>query len=366
MTITIPARPLRRRAAAVALTASALAVGLATQGPAGAAELPLARGRGVPAGPLPIVDAVSNTGIVGGATASGVAALWYPDTARVRELGLLPGSYASTVYDIDDRGRAVGSAHGELGRYLSHAFRWTAGGSMVDLGSLGGIDASASASNNRGQVTGWSTLPGDATAHAFRWTSDGGMVDLGKLPGFEHSTGIDLNEDGIVVGSSSRIERDPAGMRQIFRGTVWVPGQAPIDIGGLGGDIVTPAAINRRGQVAGVATTADGTPHVFRWSRSTGMKSLGTVGPRIQVTGLTDSGTIVGVRQTSTDPSRPWTRPFLYTPACGFRDLPFASGPEGSAFATAVNDHGLVYGQVHDTFDEPYRIFAWDAATPPC
>jgi probable HAF family extracellular repeat protein len=353
-----------RRRAALALTITAATVALAT--PAGAADLPLARGREVAAGPLSIVNAVNDDGIAGGATAATVAALWSRDTGRVRELGVLPGSYGSVVHDVDRRGRAVGVAYGYLGVYTSHAFRWTPSGGLVDLGTLGGADSWATTGNDAGQVTGSSALPGGAASHAFRWTAGGGMTDLGTLPGYPSSIGAGIDEDGTIVGSSTRIEDGPTGMRFISRGTVWVPGRAPLDIGGLGGDLVEPAAISADGQVAGVATTADGTRQVFRWSRRTGMVALGPVGPDVNVRGMTDSGMIVGFRRISIDPNDFRSRPFLFTPACGFRDLPVATGPEASGFVTAVNDRGLVYGTVHDRFADPYRVFAWDAARRPC
>jgi probable HAF family extracellular repeat protein len=45
-----------------------------------------------------------------------------------------------------------------------HAISWTAGGGMVDLGTLGGIESRAAVVNSNGQVVGWSTTAGnDAT-----------------------------------------------------------------------------------------------------------------------------------------------------------------------------------------------------------
>ena len=70
-----------------------------------------------------------------------------------------------------------GALHG------THAFIWTAGGGMVDLGTLGGSFSWAFGINNRGQVVGNSQLPGDTLSHAFLWTPDTGMVDLGTLGG---------------------------------------------------------------------------------------------------------------------------------------------------------------------------------------
>ena len=51
-----------------------------------------------------------------------------------------------------------------------------------DLGTLGGTFSLAGGINNRGEVEGISTLPGDATEHAFVWRK-GLMTDLGTLGG---------------------------------------------------------------------------------------------------------------------------------------------------------------------------------------
>jgi probable HAF family extracellular repeat protein len=51
----------------------------------------------------------------------------------------------------------------------------------VDLGTLGGTNASASALNNRGQVVGWSNLA-NSEIHAFLWWK-GAMRDLGNRRG---------------------------------------------------------------------------------------------------------------------------------------------------------------------------------------
>ena len=84
------------------------------------------------------------------------------------DLGTLGGTY-SDASAINDRGQVTGYAN-TAGGY-SHAFRWTASGSMQDRGTLGGTDSSASAINDCGQVTGTAnTADGDGDSHAFVWT----------------------------------------------------------------------------------------------------------------------------------------------------------------------------------------------------
>jgi uncharacterized membrane protein len=52
---------------------------------------------------------------------------------------------------------------------------------MTDLGSFGGNCGVVRGMNNRGQVTGYSFLPGDVLYHPFRWDKKRGLEDLGLL-----------------------------------------------------------------------------------------------------------------------------------------------------------------------------------------
>lgn len=49
---------------------------------------------------------------------------------------------------------------------------------MKDIGGLGGACTVAEDLNNRGQIIGFSSLPGDTVAHAFVWNAATGMTDL--------------------------------------------------------------------------------------------------------------------------------------------------------------------------------------------
>src|ERR1039458_6025678 len=53
---------------------------------------------------------------------------------------------------------------------------------VVDLGTLGGTFSIAYGINDRGQVDGFATVPGDGLTHAFVW-KNGPLVDLGTLGG---------------------------------------------------------------------------------------------------------------------------------------------------------------------------------------
>jgi probable HAF family extracellular repeat protein len=94
------------------------------------------------------------------------------------------------------------------------AFRWTASGGMVDLGSLPGFgdgyvtgDCAYGVSADGSVIVGYSFYYDEFDSthlEAFRWTAAGGMVGLGYLHGGDSSSGAEcVSPDGsIIVGSS--------------------------------------------------------------------------------------------------------------------------------------------------------------------
>ena len=131
----------------------------------------------------------------------------------VHALPTAQGDADGVAFAINDNGQVAG-ASGECSAFHYntlvnlqplHALLWQ-NGAMIDLGNLGGTGHGfgniALGMNNPGQVVGASDLPGDATFHAFQWTNGTGMQDLGTLPGDVSSTGLGINGAGEVVGVS--------------------------------------------------------------------------------------------------------------------------------------------------------------------
>jgi len=81
-----------------------------------------------------------------------------------------------------------------------HAFLYTPGSGMTDLGTLGGGTSNGYAINASGQVTGQAVKTG-GVFHAFLYTPGSGMMDLGTLGGGS-STGYAINADGQVTGEA--------------------------------------------------------------------------------------------------------------------------------------------------------------------
>ena len=67
------------------------------------------------------------------------------------------------------------------------------------------------------------------------------------------------------------------------------------DIGTLGGSYMAGAAMNSKGEIAGTATVADGSPHAFRWTEAGGLEDLQGDRPGYSwAHGINDHGDVVG------------------------------------------------------------------------
>ena len=74
---------------------------------------------------------------------------------------------------------------------------------MVDFGTLGGDRSSASAISADGNVVVGSASTSKGGTHAFRWTLGGGMVDLGVIHSSDDRVG-----GGVVLGGNGNNDGD--------------------------------------------------------------------------------------------------------------------------------------------------------------
>ena len=188
------------------------------------------------------------------------AFLW-SSSQGLLDLGTLPGDSAAVANAINATGTVVGaSGNGGLvapfiSQYTglldisdSHAFLWTAGGGMRDLGVLPGYTGSeANGINSAGEVVGTCTTD-NGSEQAFVWTSTGGMK---ALAGATASTANAINDAGQIAGEANL---SPA---------LWgASGQVQILVNdGAGGGAANGSgnAINAAGQVAGANASMSAT-----------------------------------------------------------------------------------------------------------
>lgn len=269
---------------------------------------------------------ITETGLIAGLSENGLidpltgfpqirAVLWNQNRSIVN-LGTFGGN-SSQAFGANSRSQVAGVALNAIeenpdfaqvmtglpAATQARAFLWH-NGSMQDLGTLGGNDASAAVVNEKGQVAGYSftnTTPNDTTGiptvHPFLW-KNGMMRDLGSLGGtlsvpgsFNLAPGGQvLNDSGNVAGTSML-----AG-DEVWHAFVWSNGTM-IDLGTLGGSTSDAVAINNKGQVIGRAKVTD-TPfvrHAFVWEKGE-MTDLGAVTPCTRSTAISinSAGQIVG------------------------------------------------------------------------
>jgi probable HAF family extracellular repeat protein len=142
-------------------------------------------------------------GVVWGLNASGAPVI-------ERTLPPVTGDAVSQAYGMNDAGIVVGASGPCLPPNIAppspqvlRAVLWSDAGRPVDLGTLGGHQAIAYGINEKGQVVGQSSLPGDAVVHMFFWQEGAGMKDVGTLLPDDTGVGlVSINNRGEMVGWS--------------------------------------------------------------------------------------------------------------------------------------------------------------------
>lgn len=170
------------------------------------------------------------------------------------DLGNQPGWTWSYAQDINEAGQVVGYAYDA--QFKHKAVLWS-GGSITALSPLSPVPqySSAYGLNDTGTIVG---SLNDLPYRAVKWTN-GTPSNIGFLAGASDSTPFDVNNAGLVVGTSTL-----AG-NGYSRATLWKPGQV-VDLGTLGGTDSWASGINEAGHVAGAATRANSsTTHATVW-----------------------------------------------------------------------------------------------------
>ncbi|CCH80433.1 exported hypothetical protein [Nostocoides japonicum T1-X7] len=169
----------------------------------------------LPGGSESFAVSVTEEGVVAGVSNSAAAGPGMPDffdwggqirsfvwkDGRMRDLGTLGGP-GTVLVRVNEHGVVAGDSYvgsavdPDTGYPTLHPFLWR-DGRMRDLGGFGGGRSVTRWLNERGQVTGYATLPGDDAAHPFLW--DGRRLrDLGTLGG-SYASGEHVDDRGDVA-----------------------------------------------------------------------------------------------------------------------------------------------------------------------
>ena len=195
---------------------------------------------------------------------------------------------------------------------------------IVNLDNLGGTAGGANSINNRGWITGTSTLAGNQFSRATLWVSGAPPVNLGTLGGPNSNSAVAWpvkNNNGVIVGISETEEINPLGERfscpgffgtpltgRSCRGFRWQDGEMK-PLSTLGGYNSYATAANNRGQAVGWAENTFHDPTCthprqvlqFRaviWGRNGDVQQqLLPLGddPTSAATAINDEGQVVGI-----------------------------------------------------------------------
>jgi probable HAF family extracellular repeat protein len=216
------------------------------------------------------------------------AFLW--DKGNLIDLPTLGGKYAAATA-INHAGVVVGNAQTNAGAL--HAVLWKSN-QPQDLGTLDHGDYSEARDiNSSGHVVGESNTTPNGKPHGFIW-KDHSMRELAGIPGGTLCSAQAINDKDEIVGFCDR----PDG---VSHAVLWRRNK-PLDLGVLGDDDDSPSTaldINIRGQIVGTSEIAEGKLRAFLWENGH-MLNLNDLVPKdsgwllLVASRINDSGQIIG------------------------------------------------------------------------
>jgi len=276
---------------------------------------------------------------------------------------------------------------------------------MIDLGTLGGPGSSTSfparALNNRGEVIAFAeTAVPDPNCyldcyftHGLVRQPSGNIIDLPFPNGIDPATNTsgvgDITRNGLLAGLVTNGVIDPLTDFPETRAVIWGrDGASPTDLGTLGGNASQAAARNQRGDTVGVALNdvaenpdfalfmngflpAATQARAFIW-QGNGLQDLGTLGGNDAFASvINDSGLVYGLSYTDTvahdTTGVPTIHPFLWSNG-SMRDLGSLGGniaiPGSISYfwtGPVLNQQGEAIGTSTLPGDEFWHAFLWSS-----
>lgn len=284
------------------------------------------------------VEGYPCTGLV-----AGQRAFSWTKSGGLKDLGTLSGATVSGAIGVNDSGTVVGYSNvkGQLATNFV-ATQWSSTGAITDLGTIwGGASSAAFSINAAGEVAGDSFLL-SGVVDATSWTSNK-IKNLGALPKAIFTAGLDINDNGEIVGESI-FGYGPPFTSHAF---LW-NGSTKKDLGTLPGGITSMAnSINASGDIVGQSdgSSTQGLWHAVLWNTSDKIEDLGTlVGGTYSVAfGINDSSVVVGYGNVWNNAPHA----MVWTSTSGMQDLN-SLVPASSGWvlinANAINNVGQITG----------------------
>ena len=267
------------------------------------------------------------------------------DGERIWPIGPTEGGF-TLVTGLNDRGVVVGTTR-TADESDPRAFSWTRAGGIRLL--PGAAPSLALDINERNEIVGWVSAPG-VVARAIRWNPDGGTALLGPLPA-SSSEASAINDRGASTGYTTVANGDVHA-----HATFWDRSGAQTDLGPFDGGDGFGLRINQRNEVAGVFNyPLTGRTEGFFWSRETGTVRI-DAGPGFGLGDINNRGEIVASADIGGRP-----RGFYWTLRRGIVPLPPGFGTVSQAYD--INDRGEIVGAIAAAEGAPWRAALWPSYT---
>jgi probable HAF family extracellular repeat protein len=277
---------------------------------------------------------------------SGLTLAKFYDGRSFHNIGTFGGP-STTVRDLNDRGQVTGFSSLNAEPTLVHAFRWSLATGLVDINPPSVRASRASAINNKGQVAGSADFA--SGLHAFSWSPRTGMIDIGTLGGL-NSLAFANNDAGVVVGASE----GPSNARSSLVAFRWTQAEGIRDIGTFPSEFTGANYVNAAGYIVGATPFMpdSAVAHAFVWRPRAGLLDLGVgTGGRSEATKINDKGEVIGYTSFFGGVSHG----FIWRHDTGFFEIGAAS-PTLQTSADDINNRGQVVGRYGD------HAYAWTRA----